>query len=73
MVVAVIAMRMVQMSVDQVINVIAMWDRFVSTTRTVNMIGVVTTAIMRRRAGIWIDGGYLQFVFFDLPIIANMM
>ncbi len=50
MIVAVIAVRMVQMSIDQVIDMIAMRDCFVATVWTMNMAGVMAGALVGRRA-----------------------
>jgi hypothetical protein len=38
MVIAVITMRVMQMSIDQVVDVIAVGDRFVAAARAMNMI-----------------------------------
>ena len=73
MVVAVVAMRMVQMSVDHVVDMIAMRDRFVPATGSMLVVGVVATAIVCRCAGVWIDFGHFQLVLFDLAILANMV
>ena len=45
-----IPMRMVQMTIDQIIDVVAVRDRFVSTSGTVLVIGVVGTTLMLRSA-----------------------
>jgi len=50
MVIAVTIMRMVQVTVNQVVDVIAMRYRLVPATRTVDMVGVVMPAGMIRRA-----------------------
>lgn len=51
MVVAVDAVRMMQVALNEVVDVVAVWDGLVSTTRTVNVpLGVTDTAV-RRRAG----------------------
>ena len=48
MIVAVVAMRMVKVSFHYVINVIAVWNRFVSAIRTVDVIIGMASAAMRR-------------------------
>ena len=46
MVVAVIAVRMVQVPGNMIIDMIAVWHRFMAAARTVAMIGFVTTTSM---------------------------
>lgn len=56
MIVAVSVVLVMEMSVDKVVDVISMWDRFVPATRTVNMVGRVPSALMTGGALIRIDG-----------------
>ena len=51
MVVAVRGVRVVQVPVDEVVDVITVWHRFVSTTFTVDMIRLVITTHVRHAAG----------------------
>lgn len=53
-IVAVAIVRVVQMAVDQVVDVIAMGQGGVATRRAVDVIGRVAAAAMPRRAGGWI-------------------
>ncbi len=48
--------RMVQMSVDEVIGVIAMRDGLMSASRPVDVAGLVAAALMSAGASIWIRG-----------------
>ena len=73
MIVAVIAMWMVKMSVDKVVDVIAVRYGFVSASRAMHMIGVVPLAIMPRRATARVGVGNIQSVLFDLTVRADMM
>ncbi len=52
MIVAVIAVRMMQMPIDQIVDVIAMRNRLVSATGTMHMTRRMTRARVLRRAGI---------------------
>lgn len=62
MVITVITVRVMQMSIDQVIDVIAVRDRFVAAARAVDMIGVMTTALMCWCAGVRIGFAHFDFV-----------
>ena len=73
MVVTVIAMRMVKMPIDQIIDVVAVRHCFMSATRSVNMVGIVSLADMSRRAAVGIGVADLQRVLFDLTVVADVM
>ena len=62
MVITVITVRVMQMSIDQVIDVIAVRDRFVSAARAVDMIGVMAAALMCWCAGVRIGFAHFDFV-----------
>jgi hypothetical protein len=66
MVIAVISMRMMEMAVDQVVNVIAMGDLWVPAVGTVDVSLVVPTAVMIGRAAVRIRGIDFQHVIFNL-------
>jgi len=72
-VITVIAMRMVQVAVHQIIDVATMRNRFVTTIRTVNMPRIMTAALMVWRAGIRVGDGDVERVLFDLPISADVV
>ena len=63
MVITVITVRVMQMSIDQVVYVIAVRDRFVAAARAVDMIGVMATALMCWCAGVRIGFVHFDFVF----------
>lgn len=52
MVVTMVAMWMVKVSIDDVANVIAVWDGLMATSGSVNVVRVVTIALMVGGAGI---------------------
>ena len=60
-------MRMVQVAVDQVVDVIAMRHRFVAAVLPVDMLPAVGVAGMIRRAGIRVGAPHFQPVFVDVP------
>ena len=62
MIVAMIAVRMVQMPVHKVIDVITVWYRRMSTVRSVYVTGVVAFAVVRD-ATVGIDVGHGDAVF----------
>ena len=65
MVVAVIAMRMMKPAVDQVIDMIAMWDRFVAASPLMHMLGIMPLVPEFRRAAGWILCAHLDDMFLD--------
>ena len=69
-VVAVPGVRVMQVPGDEVVDVIAMRDRFVTATRAVDMALGVTSAAVRRRAGGRIGRADLEDALVDVPIVA---
>ena len=65
MIVAVVAVRVVQMALDEVIGMVAMRHSGVPTIRPVLVALRMSTAIMRRGAVIWIRGIDGQGMFLD--------
>jgi hypothetical protein len=61
-VIAVVAVRMVQMPFDEIVGVIAVRNGFVAAAGAVNVAGGMAIARMLRRAAIWICRGYSQGV-----------
>jgi hypothetical protein len=54
MIVAMVAVRMVQVAVHQVVGMVAVGNRRVPTVRAVHVLGIVPTALVLRRAGVGI-------------------
>ena len=73
MVVTVVTMRVMKMPVDEIVNVVAVGDRFVPAIGTVDVAGVMPGAIVSRRAGVRVRVGHLEHVFFDLAVFTNVM
>ena len=73
MIIAVIAVRMVKMPVYEIVNVVAVRHRFVSASRTVYMIGIVSPASVPRRAAVRVAVADLHRMFFDLAVLADVM
>jgi hypothetical protein len=71
-VVAVVAVRMVQVPVDQVIDMIAVRDRFVAAAGAVLMGFVMLSAIVAGRAIAGVGAVHFQPMFFD-PALAYVM
>jgi hypothetical protein len=67
-VVAVISMRVVQVTFDEIIDMVAVRDRFVATIRTVSVACVVPRAAMSRRADVRVSSGNFEHMLFNLPI-----
>lgn len=65
-VVAVIAVRMVQMTVDQIVDVVAVRHRFVAAARPVHMTGAMAGTVMLRRAAVRVGGADGDHVLIDM-------
>jgi hypothetical protein len=65
-IVAVIAVRVVQVAADQVIDMVAVRHRLVAAARAVAVGAVMMAAAVLRRAVRWIGGVDLQAVLFNL-------
>ena len=72
MIVAVITMGMVQMTIHQIINMIAVRHSFMAAIRPMLMLGSMCAAIVLGRALIWIGLGNRQYVFINM-VTMNMM
>jgi hypothetical protein len=66
MVIAVVAVRVVQMAIDQVIDMITMGHRLMAATWAVYMIGGVAGALMAWRAALWVVSVHRQAVLVDM-------
>lgn len=73
MIVAVIPVRMVQMPIDQVIDVIAVGNRIMTTPGAVNMIRGVGAAGMLGRTRSRVFRRHLQPVFLDAAVAADVV
>ena len=73
MIIAVIAVWMVKMSVDQIVDVVAVRHWFVSASRTVYMAGIVSPASVIGCAARRVRIANLDCMFFDLAILADVM
>jgi hypothetical protein len=58
MIVAVTAMRVMQVATDKIVNMVTVWYHFMPTCSTVSMATIVTAAVMIGCAGIGIDVTY---------------
>ncbi len=65
-VVAVIAVRMVQMAVDQVIHVVAVRHRFMPAARPMHMTGAMAGTVVLRRAAVRVGGADGDHVLVDM-------
>ena len=69
MVVAVIAMRMVQVPGNMIVDMIAVWYRFMAAVRTMRVIRFVTTTGMTRGAAIRIASGDADHMLVDVAFV----
>jgi hypothetical protein len=65
MIVTVITIRMMQMTIDKIIDMIAMRHRFVPTTRSMFVADLVTAAIVVGRAALGVFGTDFQDMILD--------
>lgn len=65
MIVAVVAVRIMESAVDKIVDMIAMRDRFVATSRAMYMFGIVSLVPEFRRAAVRILGAHLDDMFFN--------
>jgi len=72
-IVAVVAVGVVEMTVDKVIDVIPVRYRFVPTIRPVDVPGIVTAAGMRGGAFGRIVRGDFEGVFFDVAVVTDVV
>ncbi len=73
MVITVITVRVMQMSIDQVIDVIAVGDWLVTTAWTVNVIGVMAAALVCRCAAAGIGLTHFDVVFHHRSVLGHVM
>ena len=73
MVIAMAVVLMVQMPVYQIVHVISMRYRFMSTVWTMNMVCSMTRASMTAGASCWISLSNIQRMFYDNSIAVLMM
>jgi len=71
-VVAVAVVRMVKMAVDEVVDMIAMRNRFVSAVGTMDVGAVVSTALMVRGADRRIRGRESDYVLVNMAVVEMM-
>lgn len=61
-----IAMGMVQVAIDQIVRVVAVWNGFVSATWAVHVAGFMPRAMMAGRAAVGVGGRNLDRVLVDV-------
>jgi hypothetical protein len=67
-----VAVRMMQVTLDQIIDVIAMRDGGMAAVRAVHVLGIVPAALVARRAGVRIFGGDGDRVIFNVIALSVM-
>lgn len=72
MVVAVAAVGVMQVAIDQVIDVVAMRHRLVAATGAMNVAGLMGTAVVIRRATVRVGRGDLNHVLVDMVAVRMM-
>jgi hypothetical protein len=72
MVIAMTVMRIMQMSVDQIINMVAMRDCLMPTVRPMQMLGLMSGALVPRCAVLRIGRGYANHMFIDMAFVRMM-
>jgi hypothetical protein len=72
-IITVIAVRVMQVAIHQVTDVVAMWRRLMPASRAVNVSRFVPTTVVRRRAICRVDRAHWDHVLFHDSIIAHSM
>ena len=72
MIVAMVAVRMMQMAIDQIVHMVSVGHRFVAASRSVHMAGVVTTAAVLRCAPVGVGCGDLDHMLIHV-VTMDMM
>ena len=73
MVIAVSIVLMVQMPIYQIVNMVSVWNRFMPTTWTVNMICRMRSAIVASSTFIWIGLRHFDSVLGNFSLSILMM
>ena len=73
MIVTVIAVRMVKVAIHEVIDVVSMRHGLMTTSGSMDMVGIVTSARVGRSAGIWVRVAHFHDVLFNFAVLANVM
>ena len=63
---------MMQVTIDQIVHVVAVRDLVVATSWAVNVPLSVPGTAVRRRAGSWIRGADLEGALVDMPVVRMM-
>jgi len=71
-VIAVVAMREMQMAIDQIIHMVAVRHHFMPASGAVDVAGLVTCAAMLRGAGGGIGGAYGNHMLIDVPLVREV-
>jgi hypothetical protein len=72
-IVTVIAVRVMQMSVNKIVDMVAMRNRLVAASRTVNVIGIMAATGVTRSAGSGVCLSDLQCMFLDRPVRVHVV
>ncbi|WP_168175672.1 hypothetical protein [Pseudomonas sp. PA15(2017)] len=72
MVVAMVAVRVMQVSIDEIVHMIAMGNGLMAAARSMHMIRSVSATLVIRRAGIRVLGVYFQAVFVHMITVRMM-
>jgi hypothetical protein len=67
-----VAVRMMQVAIDQKVHMVSMRHRFVTASRPMHVARVVTGAAMLRSALVWIGRGDLDDMFIDVVTVDMM-
>jgi hypothetical protein len=70
-VVTVVAVRMMQVAIDQVVNVITVRDRFVAAVGAMNVTGIMLATVVRRGAIRRVSRTHRDSVLFDNAVIPH--
>lgn len=71
MIIAVITVRVMQVTIDEVVDMVAMRDRFVPAPGTMDVFRIMLTAIVRRGAFSRVGRAHWNLMLFDHPVVPH--
>ncbi|SOD42004.1 hypothetical protein [Nitrosovibrio sp. Nv4] len=72
MIVTVIIVRVMEVSIDKIVDMVAVGDSFMPAIRPMHMLLLMSSAFVRRRATVRISLRYVEYMFIDMAAVLVM-